>query len=607
MSNTENKEEKIKSNLSKISNLLSLTAGVTLIAFLGWLYLTDNVEVRQNRIDSGFTSVKDYTCAEVEDDEAPIGVKKEYTFTLNETLDGDSHLAFYTVHQYVNVWLDGQNIYSLKPSGTKRISKTVGSNWVMIPLYREDAGKEIRVEITPVYESFRGREVEFLIGSSLAIYTNRLSKDLPQLILGIMAVFVGLVFVCVAGYNLIKKHRGKDLASLGIFSVMLGLWRLTDTRFTPFIFPEKPVFLFCVSVTMLMLGMIPVVRWIEGYSYKESRRVLDVYCIFAALVCLVQLLLQFLGILDLRETLLVTHIMIAVGIAVVIGSVIYEKKKYLRKPKMQIAKKLPLICLLGIMADVVAFYVKGNSSGLVFSLLAFLLYIVFTGIATMFNYSEQEMQLAEKDRQLAEKERKLTERRIATMMSQIRTHFIFNVLTAISGFCKYDAEKADEALILFSRYLRRNIKIIEEEGLIDFTKELEQLQDYVSLEQLRFPDTITFEKEIEETNFRIPPLTIQPIVENAIKHGLVEHGRSGRVKLQTMSDERNIIITVSDDGIGFIPEECIKEESVGIRNVRFRLENMVRGSLTIESNPDKGTKVTIYIPKEEKNGFKRVS
>lgn len=608
MPDTENKEkEKIKSNLSRISNLLSIIAGVVLILFLGWLYVTDNVEVRQSRNDSGFTAVKDYTCVEIEDDEAPIGVKKEYTFTLNETLDGDSHLAFYTVHQYVNVWLDGQNIYSLKPSGTKRISKTVGSNWVMIPLYREDARKEIRVEITPVYESFRDREVEFLIGSSLAIYTNRLSKDLPQLILGIMAVFVGLVFGCVAAYNLIKKRRGKDLASLGIFSVMLGLWRLTDTRFTPFIFPEKPVFLFCVSVTMLMLGMIPVVRWIEGYSYKESRRVLDVYCIFAALVCLVQLLLQFLGILDLRETLLVTHIMIAVGIAVVIGSVIYEKKKYPRKPKMQIAKKLPLICLLGIMADVVAFYVKGNSSGLLFSLLAFLLYIVFTGIATMFNYSEQEMQLAEKDRQLAEKERKLTERRIATMMSQIRTHFIFNVLTAISGFCKYDAEKADEALILFSRYLRRNIKIIEEEGLIDFSKELEQLQDYVALEQLRFPDTITFEEGIEETNFQIPPLTIQPIVENAIKHGLVEHGRSGRVKLQTMSDERNIIITVSDDGIGFIPEECIREESVGIRNVRFRLESMVRGSLTIESSPDKGTKVTIYIPKEEKNGFKRVS
>ena len=162
-----------------------------------------------------------------------------------------------------------------------------------------------------------------------------------------------------------------------------------------------------------------------------------------------------------------------------------------------------------------------------FSLLSFLLYIVFLGIATMYHYGEQEMELAEKDRKLAEQERMLTERRISLMMSQIRTHFIFNVLTAISGYCKYDAKKADEALILFSRYLRKNIAIIEQEGLIPFSKELEYLEDYVSLEKIRFEDMITFEKDIRERNFMLPPLTIQPIIENAIKHGLVEHGRSG--------------------------------------------------------------------------------
>ena len=252
-----------------------------------------------------------------------------------------------------------------------------------------------------------------------------------------------------------------------------------------------------------------------------------------------------------------------------------------------------------MIADIAAFYIKGNSSGLLFSLLAFLLYIVFTGIATMFNYSEQEMQLAEKDRQLAEQERKLTERRIATMMSQIRTHFIFNVLTAISGYYKYDAQKADDALIRFSRYLRKNIKIIEEDGLIDFSMELEQLEDYIALEQMRFLDMIEFEEDIEVTNFQIPPLTIQPIVENAIKHGLVEHGRSGTIRLHTMKDTENIIITVMDDGAGFVPEEYEKEDSVGIKNVRFRLESMVKGSLDIESIPGEGTKATIRMPIKE--------
>lgn len=221
----------------------------------------------------------------------------------------------------------------------------------------------------------------------------------------------------------------------------------------------------------------------------------------------------------------------------------------------------------------------------------------------MYNYSEQEVRLAEQDRklaeqdrELAEKERKLTERRISSMMSQIRSHFIFNVLATISGYCKIDPKKADEAVIHFARYLRKNINIIEEEGVIDFSMELEQLKDYVALEQMRFPDKITYEEEIGTMDFQIPPLTIQPIVENAIKHGLVEQGKSGRVLLKTEKKADGIWITVMDNGVGFVPEEEGKEDSVGIRNVRYRLENMVGGSLEIQSEPGEGTTVLIRIP-----------
>ena len=369
--------------------------------------------------------------------------------------------------------------------------------------------------------------MEILIGSQLAIYKDRLAKDFPQLILGIMSAFVGVVFICVSVYNLLKKHRGKSLAALGLFSVMLGVWKVTDTRFTPMLFPNKSVLMFYISVAMLMLGIVPLIKWLEESLNRESQCVLDGYCIAATVTCMVQLIFQLCGVLDLRDTLFVTHIVIAAGVVVIIGNIIYERIKYPHKKRQYAGKRLPFICLVGVMADVITFYVKGNSSGLYFSLLSFLLYIVFMGIATMYHYGEQEMELAEKDRKLAEQERMLTERRISLMMSQIRTHFIFNVLTAISGYCKYDAKKADEALILFSRYLRKNIAIIEQEGLIPFSKELEYLEDYVSLEKIRFEDMITFEKDIRERNFMLPPLTIQPIIENAIKHGLVEHGRSG--------------------------------------------------------------------------------
>ena len=597
MSDSEKKKRDIR--LSRSAFLLSGFAGVVLLILLISVGSADNAEVLQSRTEKGYIRVQNYICREIEEAEAPIGVKKEYSFTLDKTIANDMHLAFYTVHQYVGVWLDGEKVYSLKPSEEQQFSRTVGSNWVMIPLYREDAGKEVRIEIIPVYESFRSREVEFLIGSQLAIYKDRLTRDLPQLILGVVAVFSGVIFVCAAGYIILKKHRGKSVAALGIFSLMMGVWRLADTRFTPFIFPKKPVLLFYISVAMLMIGIVPLMKWIEEYYNRKSRFILNFYCIVASVICLIQLFFQFFGILDLRDTLFVTHIEIAVGVAVLVGTRIYEQIKCPKKMKISFGIRLMYLCMAGVIADVAAYYIKGNSSGLLFSLLTFFLYIVFTGIATMFHYSEQEVRLAEKKHQLAEKEHQLAESRITTMMSQIRTHFIFNVLTAISGYCKYDAKKADDALICFSRYLRRNISIMEEEGLILFSKEQEYLEDYISLEKMRFQDIITFEKKIEEQNFKLPPFILQPIVENAIKHGLVEQDRSGTVTLHTMRDEKSIIITIKDNGAGFSQNECEKEGSVGIKNVRFRLENMVKGSLLIESVLGEGTTVTIRLPVEE--------
>lgn len=592
--------------LSRISFWVAMIAGISMAVFLTQIAVKDKVKVQQEREKRDYFAVENYTCTETKDMDAPIGIRKNYTLYLDDTVKEDTSLAFYTVHQYVRVWLDGNIIFCLEPSGEAALSKTVGSNWVLIPLYREDAKKEIRVEITPVYESFRNREVEFLVGAKIAIYKARFSKDFPQLILSVMAIFVGLIFVCVAGYSQFCRQRGNGIVALGVFVVMMGIWRLTDTWSTPFLFPNHPVLLFYLSVSMLMLGMIPLIKWIEEYFMEKSRHVLDLYCIVSAVVCLIQLFCQVVGIADVRETLSITHIIIGAGVIVAIAVAVYERVKYPERVRVKVGNNLPYICVAGVIADVGAFYVKGNSSGLLFSLSAFLLYIVIWGIATLFHYSEQELQLAEQqmqlakqERRLAEKDRSLTDSRIKAMMSQIRSHFIFNVLATISTYCKTDPKMADYALIRFSRYLRKNIKIIEEDGMIDFDEELEQVEDYVALEQLRFPEKIVFEKKIGTSSFKLPPLTIQPLVENAIKHGLVGKGRRGVILLRTERTDKEITITIKDDGAGFDPQACTEQDSVGIRNVRYRLSTMAGGSLFIDSSPGEGTTATIQIPIKE--------
>ena len=128
---------------------------------------------------------------------------------------------------------------------------------------------------------------------------------------------------------------------------------------------------------------------------------------------------------------------------------------------------------------------------------------------------------------------------------------------------------------------------------------MEDLEDYIVLEQVRFGDRIEFEADIEEEDFLLPTLVLQPIVENAIKHGLTARVEGGRIWLSTRSDSKWVYITVADDGVGFEQHELHKEDSVGLRNVRFRLKHMVNGNLTIKSTPGLGTSVQIMIPRKD--------
>ena len=188
---------------------------------------------------------------------------------------------------------------------------------------------------------------------------------------------------------------------------------------------------------------------------------------------------------------------------------------------------------------------------------------------------------------------------IVLAVSQIRAHFIFNILNAISGMCKYDPERADETVVCFSRYLRTNIDIMQEDKPVNFHVALKHLEDYVTLEQIRFEDKVKFVKDIMVNDFMIPLLVLQPIVENAIKHGVTPKSSGGTVILRTWKDEEYIYISIQDDGVGFDPDSLKDKTGVGLKNVRFRLEHMIDGKMTVESKIGEGTTVTIYIPYKE--------
>ena len=192
----------------------------------------------------------------------------------------------------------------------------------------------------------------------------------------------------------------------------------------------------------------------------------------------------------------------------------------------------------------------------------------------------------------------LTESRVSTMMSQIRPHFIYNTLGSIEQLCSIDPRKAGELVHNFAKYLRGNFGELDNPKPILMSQEMEHVRHYISIENVRFPD-MTFSFEMNSDDFHIPALTIQPIVENAIKHGLMKLQKGGAIRVASYETDTHYCVSVEDDGVGFDTGVLLDERKhVGIRNIRGRLKAMVNGTLEIESTQGVGTKVLITIPKE---------
>ncbi|MGN0610403.1 MAG: sensor histidine kinase [Ruminiclostridium sp.] len=195
----------------------------------------------------------------------------------------------------------------------------------------------------------------------------------------------------------------------------------------------------------------------------------------------------------------------------------------------------------------------------------------------------------------------LQEKQVAVMLSQIQPHFLYNALTAICDLCGTEPKKAREALVDFSVYLRENMDSINSSSPVSFSRELSHIKTYLKLEKLRFEEKINVVYDIETDNFEIPPLTVQPLVENAVKHGICPKENGGTITIKSEEKDGIITITVADDGVGFDVKNPVTDSGnrshIGLENVRKRVENYHSGKLTVESEKAKGTTVTISFHK----------
>ena len=215
--------------------------------------------------------------------------------------------------------------------------------------------------------------------------------------------------------------------------------------------------------------------------------------------------------------------------------------------------------------------------------------------------SDQIEQTIQYQQKIAEQQGEIARQRTKVMVLQMRPHFIYNTLVSIHSLCGINPQKAQQITMDFTNYLRRNFNAVASDSTIPFSMELEHTRAYLAVEQAQHEDMLSVDYDTPYTHFRLPPLTLQPIVENAIKHGMDPYHGPLHISIRTRNTDSGTEIIVEDDGSGFDPSDESRPHTA-LDNIRQRLELMCAGNLDVMSRDGGGTTVTVTIPDQKQEG-----
>ena len=417
----------------------------------------------------------------------------------------------------------------------------------------------------------------------------------PFIIIGIILAVVGALLLCsVAVSVFMRLPVGTSVLQTGLLATFLGGYFLMDAvdwslRCENHILNTYGWQIF-VMYSVNLLGIMAK-EMLEGKRKKAAGYVTTL----STAVNVVIILLAFSGVILMYDTLpywvLLQAIVCPVLFICCAGELFSAPKK---KTVELIVFLVIFLCILldctGIASSIYSTAPLAKSA--VIALFLLKLFQFIKRLVVTFRESIRADRL----------EKELEESRIAIMLSQIQPHFVFNALGTIRGLCREDPNHAWRALGDFSAYLRMNMNTLTNANPIPFSMELNHVQTYLRLEQMRLGEKLNVVYDIQEKNFTIPPLLLQPLVENAVKHGIFYKTEGGTITIRSRCENGKVFLSVQDDGIGFeaAAQKTVYEhrEHIGLSNVQKRVEKLLGGQLRIESDPDQGSIVTLEFPVE---------
>lgn len=517
--------------------------------------------------------------------------------TLDRSVTEDRQLIIFADHIWFTLEADNETIATnYRSVDHSPLKKTPGCSIIYVDGEKIDSAKELTLTLNFPYPLFSDKKLdeffEMHIGTHATPYEILFEDYALTILYCFVLCFLGLFVFPIAGIVL----GGIDYKYLAFAFLCFssGVFVLTEWvyQFIPLWIP-KPIH--CMSLCELTnhIFMISALAFINVIMKNRTNKIIGsiIIGVFSAATVLT-VIFSFTGVYDLyASNAFVQSFFI---LCMIFLTIMFSREfKTNRTAVSVIISWIPLsLSLVFDLANEFSGFVRFwiFPIGLAVTLGAQILQLLFD-LKKQYNETIRYQQM----------QKELYEAKVSLMVSQIQPHFLYNSLTSIAMMCTKDPQTAKTATINFADYLRGNMNSLKERAPVPFERELEHLKKYLMLEQLRFGDMLNIEYDIQATDFKLPLLTVQPLVENAVKHGVGMKEDGGTVRISTRETESSFEVIITDDGVGFDTTQPPKDDGrthVGMENVRQRLRDLCSAEVIIESEPGKGTTAKIIIPKE---------
>ncbi|MDY5219117.1 MAG: histidine kinase [Eubacteriales bacterium] len=501
--------------------------------------------------------------------------------TLPAEADGGPSVCFYSIYQTVRVQLDGEEIYRFDVPAGEKLLGAAPSNWNSMALPEGSGERTLTIELTTPYRHYASRMPQVLAGSAEMVESFIVMKTVPRLVAALAVLFIGLVFAIVAIILRYYVAGNTGLYSLSLFIVVLAI----------FLAAQQTSLLLKINsgVSYILLQNIALMLCPVMYSWHLSRMHTGKLCKFDRALCLVSLInlllvltLQFLTRLDVPQMMVFTRFLCA---ALILYELILE---------LQVRRRL-LVCLFAALMiyAIVRYYITDTITWLVYvAIFAYLYIVIYRVISTLVRSQAKQIRL--------EAALEVSRSEIATI--QITSHFFYHTLDSIRALIRMDADKAYKMAGDFAKYVRYRVDGVEGmEETVPFSRELRSIRAYTDIKQAQLGERFRMNYDVETEDFEILPLTVQPLVENAVIHAVQRRREGGEVRLVCRETGKGYHIEVIDNGPGAGAKPEIGDEqkkSVAIKNVNTRLEFYGIAPIRLTHNELGGITASLDTPKK---------